>query len=139
MCDYPKVRAHHICPVCNGAKDAGLVACWPCWRTSVKRGDPAAERKVQEREAQLSGIRRVIVGRRPVDVEVAADTLDTAIEAVVFLVAVQIGQLRDSGQISAVKCHNMIGELRHYANRARVGDIPPDSPFYGTDLPVKVD
>jgi hypothetical protein len=52
--DNPRVRASLICPLCNGAKGAGLVACWPCFRSSgLKQGDPAAERRVAAREAEL--------------------------------------------------------------------------------------
>jgi hypothetical protein len=53
--DNPRVRASLVCPLCNGAKDAGLVACWPCFRSSgLKQGDPAAEARVAARERSLA-------------------------------------------------------------------------------------
>jgi hypothetical protein len=53
--DNPRVRASLVCPLCNGAKASGLVACWPCFRTSgLKQGDPAAERAIAERETSLA-------------------------------------------------------------------------------------
>lgn len=30
--DHPLLRASLVCPFCHGAKDTGLVACWPCYR-----------------------------------------------------------------------------------------------------------
>ena len=32
MSDYPKIRASNCCPLCDGPKAKGLVACWPCYR-----------------------------------------------------------------------------------------------------------
>jgi hypothetical protein len=53
--DHPRVRASLICPLCNSAKASGLIACWPCFRSSgLKDCDPAAERRVATREAQLT-------------------------------------------------------------------------------------
>jgi hypothetical protein len=49
--DNPRVRASLVCPLCNGAKASGLVACWPCFRTSgLKEGDSLAEARVAARE-----------------------------------------------------------------------------------------
>lgn len=44
--DNPRTRAGWTCPLCLGSKDAGLVACWPCFRTELKRGNPEAEATV---------------------------------------------------------------------------------------------
>jgi hypothetical protein len=55
MSDHPLVRASLICPLCDGAKGAGLVACWPCFRSSgLKECDPGAERIVANRETSLA-------------------------------------------------------------------------------------
>lgn len=35
--DHPRVRASLTCPVCEQAKDYGLVVCWPCYRNHLKR------------------------------------------------------------------------------------------------------
>jgi hypothetical protein len=54
--DNPRVRASLVCPLCNGAKGAGLVACWPCFRSSgLKDGSASAERAVAAREAWYAG------------------------------------------------------------------------------------
>lgn len=64
MTDNPNVRNHHLCPLCDGPKDVGLVACWPCFRSSgLKYGDAAAERKLTERESQLRCARMFQAGR----------------------------------------------------------------------------
>lgn len=53
--DNPLTRAGWTCPICLGSKDAGLVACWPCFRTSgLKQCDPKAEAKVAEFEDFLT-------------------------------------------------------------------------------------
>jgi hypothetical protein len=58
--DNPRVRASLVCPLCNGAKDRGLVACWPCFRTSgLKEGAAEPERKIAAREAQLAHVEAV--------------------------------------------------------------------------------
>jgi hypothetical protein len=52
--DNPRVRASLVCPLCNGAKASGLIACWPCFRTSgLREGDPAADARVAAREWSL--------------------------------------------------------------------------------------
>jgi hypothetical protein len=54
--DHPFVRAHHACPFCARQKDAGLVACWPCFRTSgLKDCDPVAEAHLDRQEVWLRG------------------------------------------------------------------------------------
>lgn len=35
--DHSLIRASHVCPFCSKAKDAGLVACWPCYRSNDLR------------------------------------------------------------------------------------------------------
>lgn len=30
--DHPHLRATLVCPLCHGAKDQGLIACWTCYR-----------------------------------------------------------------------------------------------------------
>jgi hypothetical protein len=52
--DHPNVRASVVCPLCQGVKDAGLVACWPCYRKNEMRyGNPAAELKIDQAEKRL--------------------------------------------------------------------------------------
>ena len=59
--DHSFVRAHHACPFCARQKDAGLVACWPCFRTSgLKDCDPVAEAHLDRQEAWLRGPFRVV-------------------------------------------------------------------------------
>ena len=49
--DHPNVRASVVCPLCQGAKDAGLVACWPYYRKNEMRyGNPDAELKIDQAE-----------------------------------------------------------------------------------------
>jgi hypothetical protein len=36
--DFQNVRAVKTCVLCGKKKDAGLVACWPCYRKSLKNG-----------------------------------------------------------------------------------------------------
>lgn len=40
MPDYPLTRAAFICPVCNHAKDSGLIVCWTCYRALDARNRP---------------------------------------------------------------------------------------------------
>jgi hypothetical protein len=35
--DHPLTREGHQCPLCGDAKDAGLVACWGCYRANNMR------------------------------------------------------------------------------------------------------
>lgn len=54
--DYPLVRASAVCPLCRGAKDTGLVACWPCYRKDeLKYGNPDADLKIAQAEEALGG------------------------------------------------------------------------------------
>ncbi len=53
--DHPRVRASLTCPLCDSAKDQGLVACWPCYRTSeLGYGNPDAERLIDDVERELT-------------------------------------------------------------------------------------
>ena len=54
MFDHPRVRQSGICPLCDGEKERGLVACWPCFRRSgLKYGAPDAERAIAAVECRL--------------------------------------------------------------------------------------
>ena len=52
--DNPLVRASNLCPLCDGLKSIGNVACWPCYRAAQMRdGNPVAEERIARREAAL--------------------------------------------------------------------------------------
>ena len=52
--DNPRVRQQHVCPLCHGSKDHGLVACWPCYRGhAMKYGNAEAEEIIADFEAAL--------------------------------------------------------------------------------------
>lgn len=52
--DNPMVRASSGCPLCGKAKDAGLVACWPCYRLfELRYGNQTAEAVIDSAEARL--------------------------------------------------------------------------------------
>jgi hypothetical protein len=52
--DYPHVRSSTACPLCRGRKEAGLVACWPCYRTSgLRDGNARTESIIERAEAEL--------------------------------------------------------------------------------------
>ena len=52
--DNPRTRKQMVCPFCLGRKDVGLVACWPCFKSSgLKDGSTAAEAKLAKFEAAL--------------------------------------------------------------------------------------
>lgn len=122
MTDFPKVRAHHVCPVCNGPKDLGLIACWPCFRNrGVKTGQ--MEKVLEAREAELSGVRSVRVADRPVKVVIAPDNPDASIDATVFLVSVWLGEMLDSHEIDGPAFHDMMRELASWANEARASVV----------------
>ncbi len=45
--DNENVRASKRCPLCDGYKAVGLVACWPCYRLhDLRNGNPEAEAKI---------------------------------------------------------------------------------------------
>lgn len=53
--DHPLVRASLGCPFCRKQKDAGLVACWACFRsTGLRNGEPHAEYTLDLAEAKLA-------------------------------------------------------------------------------------
>ena len=54
--DFPHVRHSLLCPLCDGPKVLGLVACWPCYREfNLRYGTPkAAAEMIRAREAELS-------------------------------------------------------------------------------------
>lgn len=57
--DFPLVRASLTCPLCFGAKEAGLVACWACYRRiGLRYGNKDAEVAIaaSERLAELGRI-----------------------------------------------------------------------------------
>jgi hypothetical protein len=85
----------------------------------LKYGDPAAERKLAEREAQLTNVRRVNIGERPVKVEIAPDNPDATIDATVFLVSVWLGEMLDNREIDNPSFNAMMRELTAWANEAR--------------------
>jgi hypothetical protein len=105
--DNPRVRAHHLCPLCNGPKDAGLVACWPCFRSSgLKNGRRDAEWRIQDRERELA--------KRE-----TSDSPDAAIDGTVFLVSVWLGQMLDAGEIDGATFNAMMHEVQAWASDAR--------------------
>lgn len=54
--DNPLIRAGTVCPLCDGPKNVGLVACWDCYRSQeLKYGNPDAEALLDQREAELAG------------------------------------------------------------------------------------
>ena len=43
-----------VCPLCQGRKEAGLVACWPCYRAwDLRDGNVGAELLIEWAEAEL--------------------------------------------------------------------------------------
>lgn len=56
--DYPNVRASKICPLCRKDKEQELLVCWACYRKhDLRRGNPAAERLINQAEAELRASR----------------------------------------------------------------------------------
>lgn len=52
--DHELTRRQTDCPFCKGFKDQGLVACWPCFRSSgLKYGKESAEAVLDEFEDML--------------------------------------------------------------------------------------
>lgn len=52
--DYPHVRSSTACPLCQGRKEVGLVACWSCYRAySLRYGNAEAEALIEQAEARL--------------------------------------------------------------------------------------
>jgi hypothetical protein len=49
--DYPKVRAQTVCPLCQGAKETGLLVCWLCYhKHELRYGNPKAETVIAHSE-----------------------------------------------------------------------------------------
>ena len=56
--DNPTVRASSVCPLCDGSKPVGLVACWSCYRAhGMRNGNEVAEERIARREAALQDAR----------------------------------------------------------------------------------
>lgn len=55
MRNHSRIRGSKICPLCNGFKGEGLVACWPCYHTHrLRYGDNAeAEAKLDRADDEL--------------------------------------------------------------------------------------
>ena len=52
--DNPLVRKSDLCPLCDGLKSLGLVACWACYRAAdMRNGNPVAEARIARRETAL--------------------------------------------------------------------------------------
>jgi hypothetical protein len=52
--DYPQVRSSTICPLCSAHKEAGLAACWSCYRSyGLRYGNAEAEAVIVRAEAGL--------------------------------------------------------------------------------------
>lgn len=52
--DNPHIRNSTVCPLCDGYKPVGLVACWQCFRSEeLSNGNPDAESALDQREAAL--------------------------------------------------------------------------------------
>jgi hypothetical protein len=52
--DNPLVRASDLCPLCDGLKTIGNVACWACYHAAqMKYGNPVAEARIAARETAL--------------------------------------------------------------------------------------
>jgi hypothetical protein len=85
----------------------------------LKYGEPAAERKLADREAQLANVRRVNIGGRPVEIEISPDNPDATIDATVFLVSVWLGEMLDNREIDGGSFNAMMRELQAWASEAR--------------------
>lgn len=55
--DNPHVRNARLCPLCDGDKAQGLVACWPCYNThGLRYGNAIAESRIAARERHLTNL-----------------------------------------------------------------------------------
>jgi hypothetical protein len=64
--DYPHVRSSTACPLCQGRKEVGLVACWPCYRArGMRDGNAEAEAMIERAEAGLGEAGEIIIRRSP--------------------------------------------------------------------------
>jgi len=47
--DNENVRASNWCPLCEGQKERGLIACWPCYHIyGLRYGNEKAEARMKE-------------------------------------------------------------------------------------------
>ena len=54
MSDNPFVRDCNVCPLCNGPKSIGLIACWPCFRKhDMRNGNRDAEERIAAYDEML--------------------------------------------------------------------------------------
>lgn len=52
--NHPLTRKSHACPLCDGPKDIGLIACWSCYREyRLRNGNADAEAMIAQHEACL--------------------------------------------------------------------------------------
>lgn len=63
MNHYPHVRAMIVCPQCRGAKDPGLVVCWPCHRQQKRDNDGGYSPYLSVQLEQLEYVLAVTNGR----------------------------------------------------------------------------
>jgi hypothetical protein len=53
--DNPYVRRSKVCPLCDGHKDTGLVACWSCFKArGMRYGNKDAEKIIERTERHLA-------------------------------------------------------------------------------------
>lgn len=53
--NHAHVRASCVCPLCKGAKDVGLVACWECYRLhDLRNGNARAEQTIAAADLKLA-------------------------------------------------------------------------------------
>ena len=53
--DHPHLRASDLCPLCDGLKPFGTVACWSCYRNAeMRNGNQVAEAMLDRREQALA-------------------------------------------------------------------------------------
>ena len=52
--DHPYIRKSDLCPLCDGLKGVGMIACWPCYRgADLRNGNATAEAIFDRRERSL--------------------------------------------------------------------------------------
>jgi len=57
MSDHRFVRADTSCPLCQGPKAVGLVACWRCYGIyELRYGNPWAEEAIDSRDDYLASV-----------------------------------------------------------------------------------
>jgi hypothetical protein len=56
MADHPHIRTGTSCPLCNGRKAGGLLACWPCHNAhGLGDGNPHVESRLADYERAPAG------------------------------------------------------------------------------------